>query len=226
MDDTILQTDATNLLTAARLTFLENARTRQPFEGVSAFYRALQSGPDGKKMNPIFYVSSSPWNLYDLLTEFMAHNDIPVGPLMLQDFGLEPDVIIHADHLEHKMAKIKRTLEFYDDLPFVLIGDSGQHDPEIYQEVVRTFPGRIKAIYIRDVSLDERDAQVKSIADQLKGDVEMLLVPDSNAAAEHAASIGLIARETKPEVEEAVEEDKREPEGIVEAVIKGEEIGE
>ncbi len=222
VDDTIIRTSATDLLTAARLTFLENARTRQPFEGVAAFYRALQLGPSGGKRNPIFYVSSSPWNLYDLLIDFMAHNGIPKGPVLLQDFGLEPGRILHGDHLEHKMGWISRLMEFYPHLQFVLIGDSGQRDPEIYRETVRRFPGRVKGIYIRDVSLEERAVEIRLIADELKRErVEMVLVPDSRAAAEHAAANGLIAPETKPVVEAETERDKRQPEGIVEAMVEG-----
>lgn len=226
IDDTIIQTSATNLLTAARLTFLENARTRQPFEGVAAFYRALLAGPAGTATNPLFFVSSGPWNLYDLLVEFMEHNDIPSGPIFLQDYGVEPDMLIHREHLAHKTTAIARLMETYPNLPFVLIGDSGQHDPEVYRAIVEKYPGRVKAIYIRDVSVDERDAEVSKIADELKpGGVTMILTPDSRAAAEHAAGIGLIKPEAKPVIETATEIDKAQPEEteqIVKEVTGGE----
>ena len=55
----------------SRTTFLNNARTRLPFAGVAEFYRSLQLGRNGKRNNPFFYVSSSPWNLYDLLKDFL-----------------------------------------------------------------------------------------------------------------------------------------------------------
>lgn len=210
IDDTILKTDATNLLTAARLTFMENARTRKPFEGVAALYRALQVGPEGTNTNPIFFVSSGPWNLYDLLVEFMEHNEIPSGPIFLQDYGVEPDKLIHADHLDHKLAAIERILSTYPDLSFILIGDSGQKDPEIYSQAVDDFPGRIKAIYIRDVSVGARDEAVVELADRLRiGNIPMVLVSDSRAAAEHAAKQGLIQWEEKPAVEEETEEELR-----------------
>ena len=63
IDDTVLQSKATSYLQAARLLFLENARTRLPFAGVAAFYQAMQKGL-GNQFNPIFYVSSSPWNVF------------------------------------------------------------------------------------------------------------------------------------------------------------------
>jgi hypothetical protein len=69
IDDTIIQTGATRLWQAARSVLLGTAHTRLPFPGVAPFYRALESGPDGQAALPFFYVSSSPWNLYDVLLE-------------------------------------------------------------------------------------------------------------------------------------------------------------
>ncbi len=102
IDDTVLpESSATNYLKAAELMFLQNAHTRQPFEGVAELYHALHA--DGR--NPIFYVSSSPWNLYDLLTDFFTYNDIPAGPLFLKDYGITADQFLSAGHGAHKLAK-------------------------------------------------------------------------------------------------------------------------
>jgi phosphatidate phosphatase APP1 len=86
IDDTVIRTDAFNLLAMARNVYLHNAHTRLPFEGVAALYRALQAGTRGS-YNPIYYVSSSPWNLYDLLVDFFDIRGIPLGPLFLADWG-------------------------------------------------------------------------------------------------------------------------------------------
>ena len=152
VDDTVLKSDATNLFKAARLAFLNNARTRLPFPGVAAFYRALQSGPDSSLFNPIFYVSSSAWNLYDLLADFCNVHGIPKGPFMLRDLGIDKENFLRASHLNHKLAQIEHIMGTYPELPFILIGDSGQHDPEIYHQVINDFPGRVKTIYIREVT--------------------------------------------------------------------------
>jgi phosphatidate phosphatase APP1 len=84
IDDTVIRTGATNLLRMARTTFLGNAHTRLPFPGVAALYRALSGEPP---VNPLFYVSSSPWNLYDKLVEFMAPQRLPRGPMLPRDWG-------------------------------------------------------------------------------------------------------------------------------------------
>ncbi|MVM39527.1 DUF2183 domain-containing protein [Spirosoma sp. HMF3257] len=201
IDDTVLVTDATNLLQTARLTFLGNAYTRLPFAGIAAFYRALQSGPVTTLFNPIYFVSSSPWNLYDLLVDFFRIQGIPKGPILLRDFSLSPDFLSSEGHHTHKLAMIRKVMDVNPELPFVLIGDSGQQDPEIYAQVVRDNPGRIRAIYIRDVTEDRRDEAVRELIRTTEAyNVPMLLVSDTVAAAEHAATLGLIDPDTIPEI--------------------------
>lgn len=193
IDDTILVTNATSLFKMARLTFLKSARARLPFAGVSAFYHALQRGT-GEAHNPIFYVSSSPWNLYDFLVDFIALNHIPAGPLMLRDLGIDESKFIKSSHLDHKRTQIKRLLNTYPQLPFILIGDSGQHDPEIYQQIATQFPRRIQAIYIRDVSPKPlRDSEVRALAAKLDElTIDLILAEDTLKAAQHAAERGFI----------------------------------
>ena len=210
IDDTIVKTTATNLLAMSRNTFFHNAYTRLPFAGVSEFYRSLQLGRNGKRNNPFFYVSSSPWNLYDLLVDFLDLNDIPEGPLLLRDFGLDADKE-SGDHMGHKFKEIKNILLTYPHLNFVLIGDSGQEDPTIYRAVVSEFPGRILAIYIRDVQLADREKIAVDLSKSLaEEEVQMVIVDNTVEAAEHAATTGLIFREEIPKIEEDKKQDKGE----------------
>ena len=190
LDDTVVRSSATNLLKMAWIVVRNNAHTRLPFEGVGAFYEALRRGEEGDAFNPIFYVSSSPWNIYDLLEDFLNVHGIPPGPLFLKDWS--PTVL--GKHQDYKLGVIRTLLDTYEDLPFILIGDSGEEDPEIYLQVIREYPGRIKTVYIRDVSPDVRDAEVRTIAGKARRlGTEMVPVPDTVVAAEHAASAGLIA---------------------------------
>ncbi len=191
IDDTVVRSSVTSLSKMVWTTFLNNAHTRLPFEGVASFYHALQQGVGGG-FNPIFYVSNGPWNLYDLLEDFLDVHGVPAGPLFLRDWS--PTALRSAR--EHKLEVIRKLLGTYPELPFVLIGDSGEEDPEIYHAAVREHPGRIRAIYIRDVSTKERDAAVHAIAREVRSlGVELLLVPDTTAAAEHAAQEGFISPE-------------------------------
>lgn len=219
IDDTIIQTSATDVLRMARMVFLHNARTRLPFAGVSEFYKALQLGRNGKRNNPFFYVSSSPWNMYDLLKDYLDLNQIPEGPLLLRDFGLQDNKFISSGHMGHKFKEIENILLTYPLLNFVLIGDSGQEDPKIYQEVVKKYPGRILAIYIRDVQLAEREKIAIDISTELKDHVELVIVDNTVEAAEHAAKTGLIYTEAIPEIETDKKQDKGEIAGKEEAAL-------
>ena len=203
IDDTVIRTNATSMLRMLRATFLKNAHTRLPFPGVAALYRALQSGADGGSFNPLFYVSSSPWNIYDLLDQFFAIQGIPAGPLLLRDWGFSlngPESPLR--HQQHKIETIRQILDTYPALPFLLIGDSGQEDPEIYREVVWLYPNRILAIYIRNVSRDARRiGAIRALAEQLAAaGSTLILADDTLAAAQHAAKQGWIAPQELDEV--------------------------
>lgn len=219
LDDTIVVSKATDFLEKMRIMLLRNATTRKPFEGVGAFYRALEAGQPGNCQNPIFYVSSSSWHLYEMFEHFCKINNIPKGVYLLRELGLDTDKFIQGGHGSHKLGKIERILTSFKDLPFILIGDSGQKDPEIYKEVVSRFPGRIKVIYIRDVKPevdDKRDKEVQQIAREVKDHygVEMYLVQDSMEAAKHALKLGLIQEEALQSIQEETYKDRNRPSDI------------
>ncbi|MEL7585714.1 MAG: phosphatase domain-containing protein [Prolixibacteraceae bacterium] len=199
IDDTILVSHSTRTMRKLFLMMLHNSRTRKPFPGVDAFYQALYKGASGSETNPFFYVSSSEWNLYDLLDDFCAHNNLPKGVFLLRE--LENSVFKFwksgGGNHQHKLEKIRLLFQTYPEMPFVLIGDSGQHDPEIYDAVAREFPGRVKAIYIRDVSRARRDKDVKEITRKLQQlDITMLVASDTIQISYHAAELKLISHES------------------------------
>ena len=210
IDDTILHSGITDWKTAAQLTFLHNARTRKPLAGVAALYRALQA-----QRNPIFYVSSSPWNLYDLLEDFMDLNGIPFGPIHLRDIGTDTGKFIKTPGHAHKLERAIQLIERFPRLRWVLLGDSGQADAELYAEAARMFRDRIAAIYIRDVDPDAdspRDLSVDGYIHRVEGTgVPMLRVADSAAIARHAASLGLVDGATIAAVDAEVARDRARP---------------
>ena len=211
IDDTVIQSRVSNFLQAARTVMLGNARTRLPFPGVAAFYRALRDGASGKDRNPIYYVSSSPWNIFDVIAEFMEIQKIPRGPLLLRDWDIGLGLLSPSRHLEHKVGTIRDIMTLNPELEFILIGDSSQQDPEIYRHIVSEFPNRVKAIYIRDVTDNpERSTSVKKLAEEVLAAGSMLvLVEHTLDAARHAAEHGWIKAESLPEIGE----EKRADEG-------------
>lgn len=211
VDDTVVRTDATSVLRMARNVLFANAHTRVPFPGVAAFYRALQSGTGDSPFNPVFYVSSSPWNLHDLLSEFLTIQKIPVGPLLLRDWGISAQESLPTGHAGHKLEAIQRILGLFPALPFILIGDSGQEDPEIYHRVVRDHPDRILAVYIRNVTpRPERAEAIRALAAEVEAaGSSLLLADDTLAAARHAVERGWIRPEALAEVAEVAHEERQ-----------------
>lgn len=193
IDDTVVRTDVLNRRRMVWMLARTNAHTRLPFDGVAALYRALVGGASGADGNPIFYVSSSPWNLYTPLAEFLRVNGIPEGPMFLKDWG--PQILLkRTDHGVHKHAAIREVFIAYPQLRFVLVGDSGEQDPEIYAQVVRDFPQRILAVYIRSVDPNPvRHRLLERLADEVHAaGAPFVLAADSGTVARHAAAAGLI----------------------------------
>lgn len=191
VDDTLIITNATSLFRMLKLTLLGTVESREVCPGIAKFYAALHD-----QANPFFYVSSSPWNLYSFLNDFMRHHGIVHGPIMLRDFGLDETKFIAGSHTDHKLVQIRRILDCYPILSFILSGDSGQDDPQIYAQIAQEYPGRIKAIYIRDVGSEASRINVRVLAEQLaQQQIDLLLITNTLEAATHAAEQGFISDE-------------------------------
>ena len=201
LDDTVIKTNVVSKTKMILTTILSNEHTRSPFEGVAEFYTALQKGASGVENNPIFYVSSSPWNLYGLLIEFLKKQKIPLGPLFLKDFGTHT-VFQASEHQTHKLENIRKVLEMYPQMPFVLIGDDGEQDPEIYRRIVHEYPQKIRQIYIRKTGEEPENAdEIEKLINEVKDSgSQIIFAPDSEFAAMHAAGENLISADALPEI--------------------------
>ena len=220
VDDTVLHTGITNLLTAAKLTFLRNARTRSVLAGAPALYAALVDEAGARR--PIFYISSSAWNLHDLLTDFIALNELPPGPLLLRDLGVDRFKLLKSSGHDHKLRKAERVLADFPSMRFVLLGDSGQADPALYAELAASHPGRVAAIVIRDIDkgeVTERDAKARAHLEAagVEG-VPSFLVRDSVEAAVALARVGLLDAAALPAIEAATAADLGRPSPLAAAV--------
>ena len=194
VDDTILETGLTRGLEFLRITLLTEVTDRAPLPGAAALYRALvcRSGEAGL---PVFYLSTSPWNLHEMLLEFIALRGFPFGPLLLTDWGPGRGNLFRIGAREHKLGLIRRILAEHPGMALLLVGDTGQLDPEIYAAAAREHPGRIRAIYVRRTGAlnARRAAEVDALAAvTTAAGVPMLAVDDSVEIAEHAASLGLL----------------------------------
>lgn len=155
IDDTVIATGAWNLWRNLRTTFTGNLQTRTVFpDAVELLGRLSQGG-----RNPLFFVSSSPWNLHGFLEALFARASLVRAPLFLRDLGIG-EVEPAASHGEHKGSVLDRLLAANPDLPFWLVGDTGQHDAEIYAAAAARHPGRIARVTLRRAGRAALDAPV------------------------------------------------------------------
>jgi phosphatidate phosphatase APP1 len=217
IDDTVMHTGVANKAAMLWRLFVQDADSRTVFPGVSHLYRALHAGAGGDEGNPMLYVSRAPWGIYDILEAFFQRHDIPVGPILfLREWGISLRHPVPRRAVDHKRHLIEAMMALYDRMPFVLIGDSGQHDPEVYRRIVERYGGRVRAVYIRDITArgPGRSAEVAAMAETLKAvGAHLVLAADSLAIAEDAARLGLIAPEAVADVAARVRQRRQEAAG-------------
>ena len=207
IDDTILLTGLTEGVAMVARTVLREASQRAAIPGMASWYRGLARGiptrSGNRKPEPtFFYVSTGSWSFYPTLGEFMQLRGFPQGPMFLTDWG-PTERYLRRSGAEHKRTAIRRLIESYPGMAFVLVGDSGQRDPLTYEEMAREFPGRITLIVIRQVGEDddERNTKLRSHAQKLRTEgIPLYLVADAEQAATLAHEMGLCDEETLVEV--------------------------
>jgi phosphatidate phosphatase APP1 len=193
IDDTFLVSYSAKIRRRLYVLFTKNARTRKPFEGVIYHYQSLAAfGQVGKNSNPFFYVSSSEWNLYNFIVDFARFNDLPKGVFLLGQIKKLKDFWRSGQNNHStKFMRIVRIVEAYPDLKFVLLGDDSQQDPIIYSSIVKHFPEKIIAVYIRRVRKTNYE-KVKKIIDEMQiHGVACCYFEHSAEAMIHSKSIGL-----------------------------------
>ncbi|WP_298506041.1 phosphatase domain-containing protein [uncultured Maribacter sp.] len=192
IDDTILHTGVASKFKwrAVFNTFFIHVMSRKALEGAADFYSQLHRGKLKNNCNPIFYVSNSPWNLYKYLDFFLKKNNFPKGAILLRDlrhlFDKTP-----KPKIPHKYHEIQNILDTYPKLSFILIGDCGEHDPDIYLDIVAKNPNRISAIYLRSVKNKKKMSRVTQLFKDYT-EVDVLLVYNTNEAIRHAKDCGFI----------------------------------
>lgn len=211
IDDTVMLTGVAHKLRMLWRLFFSDAESRVAFPGVASFYRALHGGPSGKDANAMLYVSRGPWGLHQIIERFFHAHRIPIGPvLFLRDWGFTLQHPLPRRSRAHKRDLILPMFEVYPKRRFVLLGDSGQEDPEIYSDIVRRHPGRVEVVYIRDVSRGEsRREAILQLAEELrKASCDLVLARDSLEMARDAVARGLIRADALDEIARACVEDE------------------
>ena len=197
IDDTVVDSGvAHGPVAVVQTVLLSDATARVPLGGAPELYRALAQRPDGRGERPVAYVSTSPWNLAELLEDFLHRHGFPDGPLFLTDWGPGRSGLLRIGAHAHKLTALRRIAA---DLPgprLLLLGDSGQADAEIYAAFATEHPGRVAAVYIRRAGAETpaRRARLDASAARLAAaGVPFLVADDSAAFLAHARASGLAA---------------------------------
>jgi len=221
IDDTIIETGITGSFRAIirnwKRVLAEMPDERLHIPGADVFYGALGGGaalPKGgghgeaipaATKRPFFYVSSSPWNLFSYLVAFQQGQGLPLGPIMLRDWGFNRATLGSSSHGKHKRAAIDRILQTYPETRFALIGDDTQGDLTAYSAIVADNPGRIAAVFIRTVgeAFSAGEEAAKAVIEA--SGVPLWLGSDFATGQEFLRSTGLASDDDATQIVKAIE---------------------
>jgi phosphatidate phosphatase APP1 len=212
IDDTFLISHSRRSFRKLFVLLARNVQARKPFDDVVKHYQLLsfasRTHPQ-KESNIFFYVSSSEWNLYDMIVRFAELNGLPKAILKLKKIksGLDDFVMTGGGSHLHKLRKIHNIINFYPELQFILLGDDSQKDPEIYEEICRTFPSNIRAVYIRQTRKRPKPEATVLLKNIQELGVDTCYFAHSNKAIIHSLEQGIVFEAPAEAIAEIIPKD-------------------
>ncbi len=151
IDDTIKLTEVNSRRRMLLRTFAE------PFEPIDGMAMAYQRWAEQGAL--FHYVSSSPWQIYDALSQFLIEQKFPAGSMHLKWFRLRDEIFKRWQIIRRKSkgGVIRNLIKRLPTRTFVLVGDSGERDPEIYAKLASKFPAQVARICIRQINANPLD---------------------------------------------------------------------
>lgn len=189
VDDTVMVTALPRPFLAAWNTFVLDEHARRPVPGMAVLYERLTRSHPGI---PVFYLSTGAWNVAPTLTRFLSRNLYPTGPLLLTDWGPTHDRWFRSGR-NHKVDTLNRLSREFPEVRWLLVGDDGQHDEEIYGQFAENHPDNVAAVAIRQLSNSEAvlaGGRSKSEAHSDQS-APWVYAPDGAGIAEHLADAGM-----------------------------------
>uniref|UniRef100_UPI0028EC1491 App1 family protein n=1 Tax=uncultured Cellulomonas sp. TaxID=189682 RepID=UPI0028EC1491 len=151
IDDTVMVTRLPRPFVAAWNVFMRHESAREAVPGMARLYAELRAGDQDV---PVVYLSTGAWNAAPTLARFLRRHRYPAGPLLLTDWG-PTNAGWFRSGPAHKVAQLRRLFAELPDVQWVLVGDDGQRDPQIYAGAAQHFPERVRAILIRQLTFGE-----------------------------------------------------------------------
>lgn len=197
IDDTFLVSHSRKSFRKLFVLLAKNVQARKPFDDVVKHYQLLSFASrvhPQEQSNIFFYVSSSEWNLYDMIVRFAELNGLPKAVLKLKKIksGLDDFVMTGSGSHNHKLRKIRNIVEFYPELQFILLGDDSQKDPEIYEQICGEFPKNIRAVYIRQTRTRTKTETSRHLKNIENLGIDICYFAHSNKAIIHSLDHGIV----------------------------------
>lgn len=152
IDDTVMITALPRPLLAFWNTFVVHESKRRPVPGMAALYRRLRAEePDAL----VVYLSTGAWNVARAIGRFLDRHGYPRGPMLMTDWGPTEHSWFRSGQA-HKRTELRRLVREFPHVRWVLVGDDGQHDPVIYEDLVNEVPYAVRMVLIRQLSAAEQ----------------------------------------------------------------------
>lgn len=191
IDDTVMVTALPRPFIAAWNTFVLNEHARMPTPGMAVFLDRFARRNEG---SPVIYLSTGAWNVAPALTRFLSRHLYPSGALLLTDWGPTHDRWFRSGK-QHKEQNLRRLVAEFPDMRWLLVGDDGQHDEEIYSDFAREHPDRVAAIAIRQLSTGEAvlaGGRSKAADRSQTSGTPWVYAPDGAGISEQLTELGLL----------------------------------
>lgn len=202
VDDTVMVTALPRPMLAAWHAFVLNEHSRRPTPGMPVLYERLGRAYSNA---PVIYLSTGAWNVAPTLTRFLLRNLYPAGALLLTDWG-PTETSWFRSGTDHKHRSLERLAQEFPEMTWLLFGDDGQHDEEIYGAFVDRHPDRVAAVCIRQLSPGQAVLAGRSRGAATRGgraDVPWLYAPDGAGFAEQLEALGVLGTLEQPAQPEA-----------------------
>jgi len=192
IDDTVMVTALPRPFLAAWNTFVLDEHARRPVPGMAVLYERLARAHAGA---PVIYLSTGAWNVAPTLTRFLSRNLYPSGPLLLTDWGPTHDRWFRSGR-DHKRDTLSRLAKEFPDVRWLLVGDDGQHDEELYGNFAASHPENVTAVCIRQLSTSEAVlAGGRTLVDTHdRQQLPWMYAPDGAGLSEQLAEIGVLPK--------------------------------
>lgn len=152
IDDTVMITALPRPLVAFWNTFLVKGTNRRPVPGMADLYDRLRT-PEPQAL--VVYLSTGAWNVAPAIAQFLDRTGYPPGPLLMTDWGPTTQGWFRSGY-RHKHRELRRLVSDLPQLRWVLIGDDGQHDPQLFEELVQETPDAVRMVLVRRLSMAEQ----------------------------------------------------------------------